>query len=322
MSQARIFITRRITAEAMRLMESVAEVVVWQGEDPPSYARLCEEASHSDGLLTMLTDRIDKALIEASPLLKVISQMAVGYDNIDLDAAKAHQIKVGHTPGVLTETTADLAWALLMATARRIVESDAEVRQGIWRAWGPFVLCGQDIHGATLGIIGMGRIGQAMARRANGFGMRILYHDLRPERAIESQTGAVFTPLNDLLTQSDFISLHTYLSPETFHMISAPQFDLMKPTAIIINTSRGAVVDSTALLDALTNGKIAAAGLDVFDPEPIPLDHPILKLKNVVVTPHIASASIHTRSIMAMMSAENIVAGLSGLPLPYSVPGM
>jgi len=315
-----VFVTRNITQEAIALLSTIAEVDVWQGNLPPSYDELLEHTSQSDGLVCMLSDKVDKHLIQSSPKLKVIAQMAVGYDNIDIAAARKANIVVGHTPGVLTETTADLAWALLMAVSRRVVESDKEVRAGIWRPWGPFVLCGQDIHHATIGIVGMGRIGQAVARRAAGFDMEILYSSLQTVDEVETQFDAKFVPLDYLLQNSDFVSLHTYLDDSSRRLIGRQQFSLMKPSSYLINTARGAIVDSDALTLALQTQQIAGAGLDVFDPEPIPPNHPILKLMNVVVTPHIASASNATRSRMAMMCAENILAGLSEKPLPFAVP--
>jgi len=262
---------------------------------------------------------LDAGLLDRAPRLKVISQMAVGYDNIDVAACSARGIKVGNTPGVLTETTADLAFALLMATARRIPEGDRAVRSGQWRTWSPLYMAGQDVHHATLGIVGMGRIGYEMARRATGFQMRILYTDQRPNPAAEKDFGAKRVELTELLRESDFVSLHTPLLPETTRLIGAKELRLMKPTAILINTSRGPVVDQAALYEALRDGVIAAAGLDVFEVEPVPLDEPLLKLENVVVLPHIGSASIATRTKMAVIAADNLIAGLKGEPLPFPV---
>jgi glyoxylate reductase len=320
MSLPTVFLTRAIPAPAIEKLQFHAQAEIWPEETPPPYEILRQKASQADAIITMLCDRIDAQLIHACPNLKVISQMAVGYDNIDLKAAAECHIPVGNTPGVLTETTADLAWGLLMAAARRIVEADYEVRNGIWRPWGPDVLTGQDIYGATLGIIGFGRIGQAMARRARGFDMHILYYDIQRNPTAEQTLNAQFTPLEDLLAQSDFISIHAYLNQQTYRMISRPQFELMKPTAVLINTARGAMIDPDALAWALREGRIAAAGIDVFDPEPMPADSSLMAMHNIVITPHIASASKQTRLRMAFMTVENTIAGLQGIPLPYPVP--
>ena len=315
----RVFVSRAIFKEAADILQKEVDVEVWPSENPPPVEVFIEKASQVDGLITMLTDPITKAVIETGKAnhLKVISQMAVGYDNIDLAAATASGIPVGHTPGVLTETTADFAWSLLMAAARRVVESHNEVQRGVWRPWGPDVLCGVDIYGATLGLIGFGRIGQAMAQRASGFKMRVLYTQRHRDLEAETKYQAEFVPMTKLLAESDFVSLHAYLSAETKGMMGASQFNQMKPSAIFINTARGAMVDHLALLQALQTGQIAAAALDVFDPEPIPVEHPLLKLHNVIITPHIGSASTKTRQRMALMTVENILAGLSGARLPY-----
>lgn len=266
----------------------------------------------------MLTDRIDEHYLrEISKRTKIISQMAVGVDNIDLKAATLLGIPIGHTPGVLTETTADFAFSLLLSISRRIVEASNQVRNGIWQPWGPDVLCGQDIHASTLGIIGMGRIGQAVARRAAGFEMTILYTDPQRDTEIEKQFGAHCCSLEELLQQSDFVTVHVYLSPENYHLLGKQQFELMRPTSFLINTSRGAVVDQEALFQALKAGKLAGAALDVTDPEPIDSSNPLLKMDNVIITPHIASASIQTRMKMAMMAVDNLIAGLKGQVLPH-----
>lgn len=320
MTKPKIFITRAIPSQALSILEVSVDVQIWPEPEPPPYETILEQVSQVDGLFTMLTDKIDAPVIRAGRShLKVISQMAVGYDNIDIAAATSSKIPVGHTPGVLTETTADLAWGLLMAAARRITEADHEVHQGIWRSWGPDVLTGQDVHGATLGIIGLGRIGQAVARRARGFNMRLIYTDTTRNETAEKELGMEYVSLDDLLRQSDFVTIHVYLSPQTHHLIGEPQLNLMKPTSTLINTARGPIVDPDALYNALRQGVLFAAGLDVFDPEPIPANHPLLKLPNFVITPHIASASKQTRILMARMAAENILAGLSDLPLPYCV---
>jgi glyoxylate reductase len=264
---------------------------------------------------------VDDELLDRSGVqLKVVSNFAVGFDNVDVGACTRRGIPVGNTPGVLTETTADLAWALLMAAARRLVEGDRYVREGRWKTWGPMLLMGPDVHGATLGIVGFGRIGQAMARRARGFGMRIVYHDLqRVPKQVEAEFDATFMTLEGLLHEADFVSLHTLLSPETTGLLNAERLGWMKPTAVLVNTSRGPVVDSMALVDALKRGTIAAAALDVTDPEPLPADHPLVGLDNCLVVPHIASASRATRGKMASMAAANLLAGLRGERLPTPV---
>ena len=321
MTKPKVFVTRLIAREALDRIGQVADIEVWQEELPPAYETLREKSRDTNGLLCMLTDRIDAGLIAAAPHLKVISILAVGYDNIDVAEATKRGIFVGNTPGVLTETTADLAFALLMAAARRIAGGDRYTRQGKWRTWGPHVLLGQDIHGATLGIIGLGRIGAEVARRAHGFNMTVLYHDTsrrgaEEERALEAE----FVPqLAELLARADFISLHVPLTPQTRHLIGAREFALMKPTTVIVNTSRGQVIDQVALHRALMDGQIFAAGLDVTEVEPIPPDDPLLTLDNVVITPHIASASFATRTKMALMAAENLIAGLRGETPPHCV---
>jgi Lactate dehydrogenase and related dehydrogenases len=317
----KVFVTRNLFPESMARLAEFAEIDLWTENRVPPLEVLIEKVAQADGLLCMLADSITPEVIQAGVAhgLRVISQMAVGYDNIAVPAATAAGLPVGNTPGVLTETTADLAWALMMAAARRVVESDRQVHEGIWRAWGPDVLCGHDIYGATLGLIGFGRIGQAMAARARGFNMRVLYTQRHRDPAAEERTGAEYVSLDELLAQSDFVSLHAYLSPETRGMLGEAQFARMKPGAILVNTARGAMIDSAALARHLESGHLAAAGLDVFDPEPIPADSPLLRMPQVVITAHIGSASIKTRQRMAMMTVENIQAGLEGRPLPYCV---
>ena len=317
----KVFVSRLIDREALDMIAEVAEMEVWRDELPPPYEVLLEKVKDVDGLLSLLSDRVDITLMDAAPKLKVISNLAVGYDNIDITEATKRGIQVGNTPGVLTETTADIAFALLMATARRVVEADRHVRKGQWKTWGPMILLGQDIHHATLGIIGLGRIGIEVAKRARGFNMNVLYHDIvRNSEETERQLGVKYiSELNELLSTSDFISVHVPLLPGTHHLIGASEFALMKPTAVFINTSRGQVVDQKALYEALRSGKIFAAGIDVTEVEPISTDDPLLTLENVVITPHIASASVHTRKNMAMMAAENLIAGLRGEVLPNCV---
>ena len=302
------------------MLREMAEVTVWpEPETPPPYEVVARAARESDGLLCLLTDRIDADLMNAATRLRVVSNCAVGYDNIDVAAATARRIMVCNTPGVLTETTADLAWALIMSVARRIVESDRYLRAGRWKSWSPQLMLGQDIHGATLGIIGMGRIGQALARRAKGFGMQVVYADPTRKPEAEQSVGAQHVGLHDLLRRADFVSVHIPLTRETRHLIGAAELALMKSTAVLVNTARGPVVDEAALAEALREKRIFAAGLDVFETEPLTRESPLLGLENVVLLPHIGSASVATRTLMARMAAENLVAGLSGRRPPYLV---
>lgn len=315
----KVFITRPLPAAALEMIQPVCDAEVWADELPPPREVLLDKAAGVDGLLTMLTDRIDKGLLDRAPRLKVVSNCAVGVDNIDIPAATRRGIVIGHTPEVLTETTADFAFALLMAAARRIVAGDRYIRAGHWRTWGLLTLLGQDVHGAALGLVGLGRIGAAVARRASGFHMRILYYSRTRRPDLEQQLGVGWADLDTLLRQADFVSLHTPLTPETRHLINARTLGLMKTTAILINTARGPVVDQAALYKALRQGRIAGAALDVTDPEPLPLTDPLLTLPNCLITPHIASASIATRTQMAMMAAANLLAGLRGEMPPNPV---
>ncbi len=320
MSKPRVFVTRIIPEEGLEMVRSATDVEVWQGELPPPYEVLLQKITSVDGLLCLLTDRIDRDLIGAAgESLKVISQMAVGYDNIDVAAVTERGIPIGNTPGVLTDATADFAWALLMAAARRVVEADKFTRDGYWRTWGPTLLMGPDVAGATLGIVGLGRIGQAVVQRARGFQMRIIYHDIQRHHDIEETMGVEFASFDNLLQESDFVSIHTVLSNDTHHLFGEKQFDLMKPSGILINTARGPIVDPIALYSALHKGKIAYAALDVTESEPILPDDPLLELKNIIITPHIASASKYARTKMATMAAENLIAGLKGEDLPNCV---
>jgi lactate dehydrogenase-like 2-hydroxyacid dehydrogenase len=318
MGKPKVYVTRRIPEDGLELLRQPCEVEVWAGDLPPAREVLLDKVRGVEGLLCLLTEAIDGELMDsAGPQLKVISNYAVGYDNIDVAAATGRGIPVGNTPGVLTETTADMAFALLMASARRVVEGVEYVRAGKWHTWGPQLLLGHDVHGATLGIVGMGRIGKAVARRAAGFGMRILFFDpyCDPDRALFVDMGLRCT-LDELLAESDFVSLHVPLSEDTCYLVNAETLSSMKPTAVLINTARGPVVDSDALYDALATGQIAYAALDVTDPEPLPADHKLLTLPNCLVVPHIASASWATRGRMAVMAAENLLAGLRGERLP------
>ena len=320
MSNPRVFVTRRIPAQGLDLVRQAAEVEVWQDPLPPPYEVLLQKVKGLDALLCLLTDRIDANLMDAiGPQVKVISQMAVGFDNIDIAAATARGIPIGNTPGVLTDTTADFAWALLMAAARRVVEGDKFTRAGKWKTWGPIDFLGPDVTGATLGIVGFGRIGQGLAKRAQGFDMRILYFDRQRDLEAEQKYGAQFVELDTLLRESDFVSLHTVLSPETYHLMDDVRLGQMKRSGILINTSRGPVVDPAALYRALSSGTIAYAALDVTEPEPIQVDDPLLTLDNIIIAPHIASASFQTRDKMATMAAANLIAGLRGERLPNCV---
>ena len=321
-SRPRVFVSRVIPEEGLEPIRAAAEMDLWVDPLPPPREQLLHRVAGSDGVLTLLTDRVDDEFLDAAgPQLKVVSNYAVGFDNIDVAACARRGIPVGNTPGVLTDTTADLAWALIMAAARRLPEGDRYVRAGNWKTWGPLLLLGHDVHGATIGIVGFGRIGQAVARRAQGFGMTILYHDLQqlPDE-VTAPLGATYLPLEELLPRSDFVSLHVNLSPVTHHLINATTLARMKPTAVLVNTSRGPVVDQIALADALREGTIWAAALDVTDPEPIPDDDPLVGLDNCLIVPHIASASRATRAKMAEMAAANLLAGLRGEPLPTEVP--
>jgi glyoxylate reductase len=320
MTKPKVFVSRIIPDKGLERLQALAEAEIWPGDEPPPYETLIDKVKGVDGLVCLLTDRIDGSLMDAAgDQLKVISQMAVGFDNIDVAAATERGIPVGHTPGVLTDTTADFAFSLLMTAARRITEGVDYVRAGKWKTWGPTLLMGQDIYDATLGIVGMGRIGQGMARRASGFGMRVLYHDDLIDPSVAAELGAQACSLDEVIEQADFLSLHVPLTDETTHMISTDQFRRMKPTAILINTSRGPVVDPKALYQALSEGEIAYAALDVTEPEPIPVDDPLLTLDNCIVVPHIASSSRATRNMMATMTADNLEAGLAGKPLPNCV---
>jgi lactate dehydrogenase-like 2-hydroxyacid dehydrogenase len=317
----KVFVSRVIPEEGLARVREATDATVWEDDLPPPREQLLSAVEGCEGILTLLTDRVDDELLDrAGPQLKVVSNFAVGFDNIDVPACTRRGLPVGNTPGVLTETTADLAWALLMAAARRLVEGDRYVREGKWKTWGPMLLMGPDVHGATIGIVGFGRIGQAVARRAKGFGMRIVYHDLqRVPKQVEAEFDATYMTLEGLLHESDFVSLHTVLSPETKGLLNAERLGWMKPTAVLVNTSRGPVVDSMALVDALRDGTIAAAALDVTDPEPLPADHPLVSLDNCLIVPHIASASRATRGKMASMAAANLLAGLRGERLPTPV---
>ena len=319
MPKPRVFVTRMILEQGLQMIQDFCDAEIWLDDLPPSHEILLDRVQGMHGLLPLLTDRIDAEVMQAAGKnLKVISNHAVGYDNIDVAAATKLGIPIGNTPGILTDATADFAFSLLLSAARRITEADQYVRSGRWKTWSPALLLGADISAATLGIIGFGRIGQAVAKRAEGFNMQVIFHD---PISIENVPGLNARPvdLDTLLRQSDFISIHTPLTNQTHHMIDAASFNKMKPNAILVNTSRGGVVETTALYNALKHHRIQAAALDVTEPEPLPLDSPLLELDNIIICPHIASASNSTRARMSIMAAENLIAGLKGEKLPNCV---
>jgi len=314
-----VAVTRIIPEAALGPLRAAAEVRLWEDDLPPNPAELAALLRGCAGALTMVTDRIDAALLDAVPGLRVIGTFAVGYDNIDVAAATARGVAICNTPGVLTEATADAAFSLLLAAARRIPEGITYVRAGEWRAWRPMVLLGRDIHAATLGIIGLGRIGQAVARRARGFEMRVLYHGRERQPDAERELGVEYVPLDALLAASNFVSLHCALTPATRGLLGAREFGIMRPDAILINAARGPVVDTDALVAALQGGQIGGAALDVTDPEPLPRDHPLIGLPNAIVVPHTASSTVATRDRMADLAARNILAVLGGTTPPAIV---
>jgi glyoxylate reductase len=312
MTRPRVFVSRRLPGDAVEQLRAVADVDEWEEDLPPPRTTLIEHLREADGAVTLLTERIDADLLAACPRLKVVANMAVGYDNIDVAACTAAGVLATNTPGVLTETTADFAFALLMAAARHVVEGDAFTRAGKWKTWDPTLLLGTDVWGATLGIVGLGQIGAAMARRGRGFGMRVLYATRTRRPDLEAELGLEHRPLDELLAEADFVSLHVPLTTETHHLIDARRLALMKPTAVLINTARGPVIDQAALAAALRNGRPGYAALDVTEVEPIPPDDPLLTLPNCIITPHIGSASFATRARMAAMAVENLRAALRG----------
>ena len=318
-TKPKVFVSRKLPQVALDSLTGHVDAQIWDFETPPPYDVLLQQVQDKDGLLCLLTDQIDARLMDAGPSLKVISQIAVGFDNIDIASATKRNIRVGNTPGVLTEATADFTFALLMAAARRIGEGIDYVRHDQWKTWGLTLLLGQDVFGATLGLIGLGRIGLAVAKRAQGFNMNILYYSRTRNFEAEKELGVQYRPLDDLLSESDFISLHVNLNDETQGLIGSRAFELMKSTAVLINTARGPVVDPDALYEALIGGKIAYAALDVTYPEPLPVDHKLLALENIIIVPHIASATVTSRIKMCMMAVENLVAGLNDEALPFPV---
>ncbi|MCA9472095.1 MAG: D-glycerate dehydrogenase [Nitrospirales bacterium] len=321
MSKPPILLTRRIPQAGLDLLDRFCEVRMWEKEAVVPTEWLMEHVPSAKGLVCLLTDQIDKPVLDVASSLKVVSTMAVGYDHINIAECTRRGIPVGYTPGVLTETTADFAFALMMAAARRVVEGASFVKEGRWKTWSPTFLLGQDLHEATLGIVGFGRIGQAMARRAKGFSMRVLAccasKQVGPQD--EGLQDVEFRDFQTVLKESDFVSLHVPLTPQTHHLIGKTELQRMKTSSILINTARGRVIDSDALYEALGHHVIAYAALDVTDPEPIPVNDRLLTLSNCLIVPHIASASVATRSKMAVMTADNLLAGLKGERLPFIV---
>ncbi len=320
MSRRRVFVTRIIPENGLELLRAQCEVDLWEDALPPPRDELLRHAAPCSGLLTMLSDPIDGDLMAACPDLRVVSNYAVGTDNIDRETARERGIAVGNTPGVLTDATADLAVTLLLAAARCVPSAGHNATSGAWKTWEPCGHIGRDLVGQTLGIVGMGRIGYAVARRlARGFDMQVLYHARRDHEEAERVLGARRVSFGELLEQSDFVSVHTPLTAETSGMFDAAAFQRMRPGAVFVNTARGGVVVQSDLVQALREGSIFAAGLDVTDPEPPAADDPLLHLPNVVLLPHIGSATVGTRGRMAEIAAENVLAGLGGRPLPYAV---
>jgi glyoxylate reductase len=316
-AKPKVFVTRLIPAAGLDRIRAACDAEVWTDPLPPPRDVLLAKVAGCDGLVALLTDRIDAELLDVAPKLKVVSNYAVGFNNVDVPAATTRGVAVGNTPGVLTDATADMAFCLLIAAARCVVDGHLYAQAGKWKTWEPLGHLGQDLVGRTLGVVGMGRIGFALARRcARGWDMRVLYHDaIRNEKA-EIELGARQVELDTLLKSSDFVSVHTDLNATTKGMFNAARFKLMKPTAVFVNTSRGPVVVEADLLEALRAGTIFSAGLDVTDPEPPPADCPLLRQPRLVVAPHIASATVGTRDAMATICAENLLAGLDGKPLP------
>lgn len=316
MQKPKVFVTRLIPEVGLKKIHAHCQAEVWSDPLPPPRDVLLERVAGCDGLLSLLTDRVDRELLDRAPGLKVVSNYAVGFNNIDVPAATSRGVAVGNTPGVLTDATADMAFALLICAARRISESQHYASEGKWKTWEPLGHIGQDLAGRTLGIVGMGRIGMAMARRCRfGWNMRVLYYDVHANADAERELAAQRVELDALLERSDFISVHTDLNDSTRGMFNATTFAKMKPTAVFVNTARGPLVIERDLVEALRTGRIFAAGLDVTDPEPPRHDNPLLKLPNCVVAPHIASATVSSRNAMAEIAADNLIAGLTGQPL-------
>ena len=320
MRKPTVVVTRQLPQAAIEPILERCNARYWDSEEPINRNTLLEWVEDADGLYCLLTETIDDELLDAAgPGLQVVATMSVGYDHVDVAALRKRDITLGNTPGVLTETTAELALALLLATARRLPEGTQAVVGGTWPSWRPMWMTGRDIHGSTVGLVGLGRIGAAFARMLGGFGCRILYTGPREKPEAAREVGATYAPMDTLLQESDFVAVHCPLNDQTRSLFSVEAFRKMKPTAVFINTSRGGVVDQEALYEALVEGEIAAAGLDVTDPEPLPADHPLVSLDNCVILPHIGSATVATRTKMAVMTTENLLAGVEGRPLPNSV---
>ena len=315
MAKPKVYVTRIIPEPGLKILrEAGLEIELHESKEwPPKREELIEKVRDKDAVLCLLTDKIDAEVMDAAPNLKVISTYSVGFDHIDVEEATKRGIYVTHTPGVLTDAVAELTVGLILSICRRILEADKIIRTGQWnKPWNPFFLTGMELKGKTLGIVGFGRIGRAVAKKMSGFEMRILYYDVRRDEKAEKELGAQYADLETLLKESDIVSLHVPLTKQTYHMIGEKELKLMKPTAYLINTARGAVVDTEALVKALKEGWIAGAALDVFEQEPLPSDHPLTKLENVVLTPHIGSATVEARSRMAELAAKNLVAVLKG----------
>jgi glyoxylate reductase len=317
MPKPKVFVTRRIPEVGLARIRASCDADIWPDRLPPAYDVIKAKVASCEGLVSLLTDRVDAGLLDSAPRLRVVSNFAVGFNNVDVPAATERGICVGNTPGALTDATADCALMLLISAARRLAEGMLDVRNGQWLTWEPVGYLGVDLVGKTLGVVGMGRIGYALARRClGGWGMNVLYHDVHPVLQAEADLGARRVTLDELLRHSDFISVHAALTPENHKLFGDAQFKLMKKTAVFVNTARGPLVDQEALYRALTSGTIFAAGLDVTDPEPPDPRDPLLQLPNVVTAPHLASATVSTRDGMAEMCADNLIAGVTGQPLP------
>ena len=320
MTRPTAYLTRRLPQPALDIVAAACDYRMWDSDDQPVPREvLLREAAAADGLVTLLQDRVDAALLDAAPRCRVVANVAVGYDNVEVPALTQRGVLLTNTPDVLTETTADLAWSLMLAAARRLVEGQKLIEAGQWGNWYLMFMVGQDVYGASLGIVGAGRIGAAIARRAVGFNMRVLYHNRRPAPALEAETGARYAALDDLLRESDFIVVAVPLTNETRGLFGAREIALMKPTSVFVNIARGPIVKELELVEALKAGRPWAAGLDVFEREPIPAGHPLLSLPNVVAVPHIGSATVATRVRMATTAANNLVAALTGQPVPNPV---
>lgn len=323
MSLPKVFVTRIIPPEAQEILNKVAEIEIWPEDTKPPQEVIIQKASECIGLFTTIEDQINSEVLESGrDSLKIVSNYAVGYDNFDINAATKNGIIMCNTPDVLSQTTADLAFGLMLSIARNIVQGDNIVRSGKWTHWHPSTLLGQDVYDANLLVVGLGRIGVEVCRRAIGFGMNIFYHSRTRKLNLEKELGIHFVPkFEDGISKSDFISIHTVLNDQTYHLFGKEQFNAMKKSAIIVNTARGSIIDMESLYDALKNNQIAGAALDVTEPEPIPKNHPLLSLENFVVTPHIGSASIETRKKMAIAAARNIEAYLLQKTIPSSING-